>query len=163
MVPGTGTFAQNDLRDALYASKVASYTQGFDLLRTASEARGYGTDLAEVARIWTAGCIIRARFLDEVRQALLRDPSLEFLAFAPFFAEALRVREPAWRRVVTAATAAGHPIPGLSSSLAWFDTLRTARGSASLIQAQRDFFGAHTYDRIDNPGQVVHTLWSADV
>ncbi len=161
-VPDSGTFALDDLQDALFASKIASYTQGFDLLRAASEVQGYGTDLSEVARIWTAGCIIRARFLIEVRRAFQQSPPPELLAFAPFFAEALRIREPAWRRVVVAATAAGHPIPGLSASLAWFDTLRTARGSASLIQAQRDFFGAHTYERADNPGHAVHTLWTAN-
>lgn len=151
-----------DLRDALYASKIASYTQGFELLRSASSTYGYGTDLSEVARIWTGGCIIRARFLDHVRQAFRQDPVPELLAFAPFFVEELRRREPAWRRVVAAATAAGHPIPGLGASLAWFDTLRTARGSAALIQAQRDFFGAHTFERSDRPGEAIHAQWPED-
>jgi 6-phosphogluconate dehydrogenase len=153
------TLALDDLRDALYAAKIASYTQGFDLLRAASETHGFGTNLSEMARIWTAGCIIRARFLEDVRKAFLRVPAPDLLAFAPFFAEELRRREPAWRRVVSAAVAAGLPVPGLSASLAWFDTLRTARGSASMIQAQRDFFGAHTYERFDRPGVAVHTQW----
>jgi 6-phosphogluconate dehydrogenase len=156
---GLGLIAVDDLRDALYAAKIASYTQGFDLLRRASLSRAYGTDLAEMARIWTAGCIIRARFLEDVRQAFTRRPEPELLAFTPFFAEELKRREPAWRRVVAAATLAGLPIPGLSASLAWFDTLRTTPGSAGLIQAQRDFFGAHTYRRSDQPGTPVHTLW----
>ncbi len=147
------------LRDALYAAKTASYAQGFDLLRRASDVRGYGTPLADMARIWTAGCIIRARFLEEVAKAFTADPAPDLLAFAPFFAEALRQREGAWREVVAAASLAGIPIPGLSASLAWFDSLRTCPGSASLIQAQRDFFGSHTYERRDRPGHPVHTAW----
>ena len=147
----------DDLRDALYASKIASYTQGFAMLQAASAERGYGTDMSEVARIWTAGCIIRARFLDRVQKAFATKPSL--LALAPEFVEDLRKRTPGWRRVVTAATASGLPIPGLSASLAWFDTLSTARGNANVIQAQRDYFGSHTYERADAPGVSVHTEW----
>jgi 6-phosphogluconate dehydrogenase len=149
----------DDLRDALYASKIASYTQGFQMLSRASEERGYGTDLGEVARIWTAGCIIRARFLDRVRAAFTRKPEPELLALAPEFVEDLRRRLPAWRRVVTAALAAGIPVQGLATSLAWYDTLVTARGSASVIQAQRDYFGSHTYERLEAPGAFVHTDW----
>jgi 6-phosphogluconate dehydrogenase len=149
----------NDLRDALYASKIASYTQGFAMLAKGSAQRGYQTDLAEIARIWTSGCIIRARFLQHVREAFAQKPAPELLALAPAFAADLAKREPGWRRVVAAATAAGLPIPGLAASLAWFDTLRTARGSAALIQAQRDYFGSHTYERLDRPGQAIHTEW----
>ncbi len=149
----------DDLRDALYASKIASYTQGFQMLARASEERGYGTDLGEVARIWTAGCIIRARFLDRVRAAFARTPAPELLALAPEFVEDLGRRLPAWRRVVGAALAAGIPVPGLAASLAWYDTLVTARGSAAVIQAQRDYFGSHTYERSDAPGVAVHTDW----
>ena len=149
----------DDLSDALYASKIASYTQGFQMLSRASEERGYGTDLSEVARIWTAGCIIRARFLDRVRAAFARTPAPELLALAPEFVEDLGRRLPAWRRVVTASLAAGIPVPGLAASLAWYDTLVTARGSASVIQAQRDYFGSHTYERLDAPGVSVHTDW----
>jgi len=161
---GFGDLGPEDLRDALYASKIASYTQGFDLLRRASDVHHFGTSLAEVARIWTAGCIIRARFLDDVVRAFSRngpaqDGGPELLVFAPFFAQALALRVPAWRKVVAAAALAGLPIPGLAASLAWFDTLRTSPGSASLIQAQRDYFGAHTYERLDHPGQAVHTSW----
>ncbi|MCA9650738.1 MAG: NADP-dependent phosphogluconate dehydrogenase [Myxococcales bacterium] len=152
--------SEDDLEAALYAAKLMSYTQGFDLLRTASRERGYETDLAEVARIWKAGCIIRARFLDRVHAAYRRDPSLPLLCLDPGFADELRAALPAWRRVVAAATAAGHPVPALSASLAWFDTMRQARGSAALIQAQRDYFGAHTYRRVDAPDEIVHTEWS---
>ncbi|MCP3917684.1 MAG: NADP-dependent phosphogluconate dehydrogenase [bacterium] len=146
-----------DLEEALYASKIASYTQGFALLAAANEAHGYGTDFAEVARIWTAGCIIRARLLERVMDAFRSDPPPDLLAFA--FTEELSARLPAWRRVVSAAAAAGIPAPGLTASLTWFDTLTTARGSANLIQAQRDYFGSHTYERVDRPGEKVHTEW----
>ena len=149
----------NDVRDALYASKIASYAQGFALLAAASQSRGYGTDLAEVARGWTGGCIIRAALLERIMEAFRADPALDMLALTPFFAEALRRREAAWRRVIVAAARVGLPTPSLSASLAWFDTLRTARGSANVIQAQRDYFGSHTYERLDKPGIAVHTEW----
>ncbi|PKN56002.1 MAG: phosphogluconate dehydrogenase (NADP(+)-dependent, decarboxylating) [Deltaproteobacteria bacterium HGW-Deltaproteobacteria-14] len=148
-----------DLADALYASKIASYTQGFAMLSVASATRDYGVDLAEVARIWTAGCIIRARFLGRVAEAFRGDPAPALLALAPDFAAELKRRVPAWRRVVAAATEAGVAVPGLAASLTWFDTLTTARGSANLIQAQRDYFGSHTYERLDAPGTFVHTDW----
>ncbi len=150
--------AVDDLRDALYAAKIASYTQGFALLAAGSEEHGYGTDRAEIARIWKAGCIIRARFLDRVREAFRAEPD-GFLALAPHFRDELAARLPGWRRVVAAATATGLPIPALAASLTWFDTLTTASGSASLIQAQRDYFGSHTYERVDAPGEFVHTDW----
>lgn len=149
----------DELEAALYAAKLMSYTQGFDLLRTASKERRYETDLAEIARIWKAGCIIRARFLDRVHAAYRADPELSLLCLDPSFAEELRAALPAWRKVVAAATITGHPVPALSASLGWFDTMRQGRGTAALIQAQRDFFGAHTYRRVDAPGEVVHTEW----
>ncbi|MEM9456549.1 MAG: NADP-dependent phosphogluconate dehydrogenase [Myxococcota bacterium] len=149
-----------DLEAALYAAKLMSYTQGFDLLRTASHERDYQTDLAEVARIWKAGCIIRARFLDRVHAAYQGDPELPLLCLDPGFAQELQAALPAWRKVVAAATAAGHPIPALTASLGWFDTMRQARGTAALIQAQRDFFGAHTYRRVEAPDEAVHTEWT---
>ena len=148
----------NDLADALYASKIASYTQGFALLQAASDAFGYGTNLSEVARIWTAGCIIRAAFLKRVMAAFSGGKS-ELLALTPDFSADLARRLPAWRRVVAGAAKAGLAVPGLAVSLSWYDTLTTARGSASVIQAQRDYFGSHTYERIDNPGVAVHTEW----
>jgi 6-phosphogluconate dehydrogenase len=150
----------DDLGAALYAAKIASYTQGFDLLARASEARDYGTDLAEVARIWKAGCIIRARFLDRVREAFA-DGAPSLLALAPDFQRDLAARLPAWRRVVREAVRVGIAVPGLAASLSWFDTLTTARGSANLIQAQRDYFGSHTYERIDRPGTKLHTDWKS--
>jgi 6-phosphogluconate dehydrogenase len=149
----------DDLRDALYAAKIASYTQGFALLQAASQAYNYGTDLGEVARIWTGGCIIRAVFLERIRAAFAAEPRPELLVLAPDFAADVARRLPGWRRVVSAAAAVGHPIPGLAASLAWFDTLTKARGSAAVIQAQRDYFGSHTYERTDNPGVFVHTEW----
>ena len=150
----------DDLESALYAAKLMSYTQGFDLLRTASRERGYETSLAEVARIWTAGCIIRASFLDRVHAAYSRDPDLPLLCLDSGFAADLQARLPAWRRVVSAAVQAGIPVPALSASLAWFDSIRLAEGSARLIQAQRDLFGAHTFRRTDAPDTPVHVQWS---
>ena len=158
-----------DVRAALYAAKIASYSQGFDLLESASQAYGYGTPLSEVARIWKSGCIIRARFLDDVRVAFSEASAPahqkeggedRLLALAPGFRDELETRLPAWRRVVAAAAQAGLPVPGLSASLAWFDSITRARGSASLIQAQRDYFGSHTYERRDAPGRSVHTDWA---
>jgi 6-phosphogluconate dehydrogenase len=151
----------DELEAALYAAKLMSYAQGFDLMRTASRERGYQTDLAEVARIWKAGCIIRARFLDRVHAAYGADPELPLLCLDPGFAEELRAALPAWRKVVAAATACGHPVPALAASLGWFDTMRQGRGTAALIQAQRDYFGAHTYRRVEAPDAVVHTEWDA--
>ncbi len=148
-----------DLEEALYAAKLMSYTQGFAMLRAGSQARGYGTDLSAVARIWKAGCIIRAAFLDDVYAAFQRDPQLPLLMLDAQFAVALRPRLAAWRRVVARSVEAGIAIPALSASLAYFDTLIRARGSASIIQAQRDWFGAHTYRRIDAPDTPVHTDW----
>jgi len=149
----------DDLRNALYASKIASYTQGFQLLEAASQEFDYGTDLGEIARIWTAGCIIRARFLDSITTAFGAEPRPELLALAPGFIGDLQRRVASWRRVVSAATAAGYPVPGYAASLSWFDTLTTARGSANVIQAQRDYFGSHTYRRLDAPDTPVHTEW----
>jgi 6-phosphogluconate dehydrogenase len=154
----------DDLRSALYAAKVASYSQGFDLLARASAEYDYGTDLSEIARIWKAGCIIRAQFLDRVRDAFVAEsnaPSL--LALAPGFQNELAERVSSWRKVVAAATRVGLPVPGLAASLAWFDTLGRAHGSANLIQAQRDYFGSHTYERIEAPGEFVHTDWAGAV
>ena len=161
--------SSKDIRAALYAAKIASYSQGFDLLATASEDRDYGTKLADVARIWKAGCIIRAGFLDRVSAAFgeadgggdSNRARVDLLALAPSFRAELAARIPSWRRVVAAAFHAGIPVPGLAASLAWFDTLTTARGSTNLIQAQRDYFGSHTYERVESEGVFQHTDWSA--
>ena len=151
----------DDLEAALYASKIMSYTQGFALLAEASRARGYRTDPSAIARIWKAGCIIRAAFLDRVHQAFAARPGLPLLVLDPSFAAEIEAALPRWRRVVAAAASAGIPTPALSASLGYFDTLTRARGTAALIQAQRDWFGAHTYRRIDDPDTPVHTDWSS--
>ena len=148
-----------DIRAALFAAKIASYTQGFAMLKAASEERKYGSNFGEISRIWKEGCIIRAQFLDRVRDAFSENPELELLALAPSFRKELEKRMPAFRRVVSSAMSAGLAIPGLSASLSYFDTLTTARGSANLIQAQRDYFGSHTYERLDTPGVSIHTDW----
>ncbi len=149
----------DEIRAALYAAKIASYTQGFAMLRAASEERNYGCNFGEISRIWKEGCIIRAQFLDGVREAFAENEGLELLALAPSFRKELETRMPAFRKVVSSALSAGLAIPGLSASLSYFDTLTTARGSANLIQAQRDYFGSHTYERLDEPGVSVHTEW----
>lgn len=146
------------LRRAVYLGMIAAFAQGMHLLQAASEERGYGLNLAEVARIWKGGCIIRARLLDPIRQAFLARPDLPNLLLAEQFVGLVNADLPALRRVVTEAVAAGIPVPALGASLAYIDTWRTERLPANLTQAQRDYFGAHTYERIDEPGYH-HTEW----
>ena len=149
-----------DLEQALYAAKIVSYAQGYGLLRGAAQERGWSIDPAGTARIWRGGCIIRSRFLNDIMAAYEAEPDLEHLLFAPFFAEAITVALPAWRRVVAAGARWGVALPALSAGLAYYDGLRTANGPANLIQAQRDYFGAHTYERVDRPrGAFFHTDW----
>ncbi len=150
----------NDLRAALHAARIAAYAQGFALISSGSAAHGYATNLAEVARIWRGGCIIRARLLDTIRSALAGS-SAALLVLAPPLREEIALRIPAWRRVVAASLIAGFPVPALAASLGWMDTLTTAHGSADLIQAQRDWFGSHGYERRGQPGNTVHSDWSA--
>ncbi|WP_053384067.1 NADP-dependent phosphogluconate dehydrogenase [Leucobacter celer] len=150
-----------DVRQALYASKIVAYSQGFDEIRAGAAEYDWSIDLGSVARIWRAGCIIRAQFLNRIADAYAEQPELPLLMAAPYFAEALGRGQEAWRRVVTHATRAGIPAPAFSSSLAYYDGLRAERLPAALVQGQRDFFGAHTYRRIDRPGSF-HTLWSGD-
>ena len=148
------------IHDALYASKVISYAQGLDLMRTMGAKKGWDLDLGAIASIWRGGCIIRARFLNRITEAYRDDPTLEHLALAPFFRDVLNTSQAAWRDVVAGAVHAGIPVPAFSASLAYFDSLRSARLPANLLQAQRDFFGAHTYERTDRPeGQFFHTAW----
>ena len=148
------------IHDALYASKIVSYAQGMDLMRTMSDKKQWALDLAAIAGIWRGGCIIRARFLNHISAAYRADPALGNLMLAPFFQQVLNRSQLAWRQVVALAVGAGVPVPAFSASLAYYDSLRTARLSANLLQAQRDFFGAHTYERIDRPaGQWFHTDW----
>src|SRR5688572_7541336 len=146
-------------RQALYAAKITSYAQGMALLRLASHEYKYDIDLAEVAKIWRAGCIIRAALLSDVRAAFNRNPGLVNLMLDERFAKALASGQQALRDVVQAAVAAGIPVPALGSSLAYYDSYRSARLPANLTQGQRDFFGAHTYRRVDRDG-VFHTDWT---
>jgi 6-phosphogluconate dehydrogenase len=148
------------LHDALYASKIISYAQGFDLLRSASEQRGWALDLGAVAGIWRGGCIIRAAFLNRIAEAYASATPPANLLLAPGFAQALANTQAAWREVIATAVRAGVAVPAMSAALAYYDSYRTARGPANLLQAQRDFFGAHTYERVDRPaGQAFHTEW----
>ncbi|GAB4834502.1 hypothetical protein Ancab_032759 [Ancistrocladus abbreviatus] len=149
----------DDVRQALYASKICSYAQGMNLLRAKSIEKGWNLNLGELARIWKGGCIIRAVFLDRIKQAYKRNPNLASLIVDPDFAREMVHRQAAWRRVVGLAISAGISTPGMSASLAYFDTYRRARLPANLVQAQRDYFGAHTYERIDRPGSF-HAEWS---
>jgi 6-phosphogluconate dehydrogenase len=148
------------VRRALYASKIVSYTQGFDLMRTMGERKQWGLDLGAIASIWRGGCIIRARFLGHITEAYRAEPTLANLMLAPFFRDAMNAAQSDWREVVAVAVRAGLPTPAMSASLAYYDAYRSARVPANLLQAQRDFFGAHTYERIDRPaGATFHTDW----
>ncbi|HQK93701.1 MAG TPA: NADP-dependent phosphogluconate dehydrogenase [Armatimonadota bacterium] len=147
-----------DVRAALYAAKICSYAQGFALLSAASSEFGYHMPLAELARIWKAGCIIRAQFLDRVREAYQAQPQLPNLLISPSFREEVASRASRWRRVIAQAVACGIPVPAMSASMAYFDGYTSSRLPANLLQAQRDYFGAHTYERIDAEG-VFHTRW----
>ncbi|KAJ6402607.1 hypothetical protein OIU84_014667 [Salix udensis] len=148
----------DDVRQALYASKICSYAQGMNLIRAKSIEKGWDLKLGELARIWKGGCIIRAVFLDRMKRAYDRNPDLANLLVDPEFAKEIIERQSAWRRVVCLAINSGISTPGMSSSLAYFDTYRRARLPANLVQAQRDYFGAHTYERVDVEGSF-HTEW----
>lgn len=150
-----------DVRLALYASKIVAYSQGFDIIRAGAAQYGWTIDLGAVSKIWRAGCIIRAQFLNRIADAYGENPGLEVLLTAPFFVDALGRAQDSWRRIVARTAEAGIPSPAFASSLAYYDGLRADRLPASLIQGQRDFFGAHTYRRIDKDG-TFHTLWSGD-
>jgi 6-phosphogluconate dehydrogenase len=151
----------DDVRRALYASKIVAYAQGFDQIAAGSDQYGWGIDLGAMATIWRGGCIIRARFLDRIRAAYDADQHLSTLLVDPSFTEALDDAQDAWRTVVATAAALGVPTPGFSSALAYYDALRRDRLPAALLQGLRDYFGAHTYQRVDRPG-TFHTLWSED-
>jgi len=151
----------DDVRKALYASKVVAYAQGYDQMAAASAEYGWNIDLGSTATIWRGGCIIRARFLDRIREAYANDPNLPSLLVDPYFRDAVADGQDAWRRVVAHAAQAGIPTPAFSSSLAYYDGLRSTRLPAALIQGLRDFFGAHTYRRVDREGSF-HTMWGAD-
>ena len=158
--PGDAALAE-DLEHALYASKIVSYAQGFAQMAAAADDEGWDIKLGEMATIWRGGCIIRARFLDRIREAYDAEPELSNLMLADFFQQALAQAQDPWRRVVARAAELGIPTPAFSSSLAYYDGYRRARGPASLIQGLRDLFGAHTYHRVDREG-TFHIDWSGD-
>ncbi|OMC08260.1 phosphogluconate dehydrogenase (NADP(+)-dependent, decarboxylating) [Mycolicibacter heraklionensis] len=150
-----------DVRQALYASKIVAYAQGFNQIQAGSAEYGWNVTPGDLATIWRGGCIIRAKFLNRIKEAFDTDPDLVSLLAAPYFRSAVEAAIDSWRRVVTTAVSLGIPAPGFSSALAYYDGLRTERLPAALTQAQRDFFGAHSYGRVDAQGKF-HTLWSAD-
>ena len=151
----------DDLEHALFASKIVAYAQGFEHLAAGSKEFGWSLDLGALATIWRGGCIIRARFLDRIKDAYAASPAPDNLMLAPFFRDTLAAAQPAWRRVVKTAVDHGVPIPAFASSLAYYDGYRRARGPANLIQGLRDYFGAHTYHRVDREG-TFHTRWAQD-
>ncbi|WP_245861614.1 NADP-dependent phosphogluconate dehydrogenase [Compostimonas suwonensis] len=152
---------EDDVRAALYASKVVAYSQGFDEIIAGAAKYGWEIDKGAVAKIWRAGCIIRARFLNRIVDAYANNPGITTLLEDPYFAKAVADGEAAWRRIVSTAALSGVPIPGFGAALSYYDSLASKRLPAALVQGQRDFFGAHTYKRVDKPG-VFHTLWSDD-
>jgi len=149
----------SDVRDALYASKICSYAQGMNIIRAKSAMKGWNINMAELSRIWKGGCIIRAVFLDLIKDAYVRDPNLSNMLVDPFFGGELARLDGAWRRVVCHAVTAGLACPGFTASLGYYDTYRRERVPANLVQAQRDYFGSHTYERTDMEGWH-HTVWS---
>ncbi len=149
------------VRDALYASKVVAYAQGYEQMAAAAAEYGWKLDLGAISTIWRGGCIIRARFLDRIKDAYAAEPRLVNLLLAPYFRDAVAEAQDAWRRVVTVAVEIGVPVPAFSSSLAYYDGYRRERGPANLIQGLRDYFGAHTYRRLDREGSF-HTRWAQD-
>ena len=155
---GDRTRLVNAVRDALYASKIVSYAQGMELLHAASSEYNWNLNLSDIATVWRGGCIIRAKFLNRIVEAYRRDPALHNLLLDRYFTKIIRKMQRNWRVAVSTAIKHGVAVPAFSASLAYFDSYRQARLPANLLQAQRDFFGAHTYERIDKPG-VFHTEW----
>jgi 6-phosphogluconate dehydrogenase len=147
-----------DVRLALYASKISSYAQGFVQLDAAARELGWKLNNGQIALLWRGGCIIRARFLEDIKKAFDKTPGLENLLLDDFFRKAVSDAQPSWRRVVATAVELGLPVPGFSSALSYYDAYRRDRLPANLLQAQRDYFGAHTYQRVDKPG-TFHTDW----
>lgn len=151
----------DDLRKALYASKIVSYAQGYQLMRAAAKEYGWNLNYGGIALVWRGGCIIRSVFLGEIKKAFDKNPNLENLLLDPFFNRAVSKAQASWRRVVTTAVRMGIPIPTIGSALAFYDGYRHERLPANLLQAQRDYFGAHTYERVDKPrGEFYHTNWT---
>lgn len=149
------------IRKALYASKICSYAQGFQMLRAASQEYNWHLNFGRIALLWRGGCIIRAQFLDKIKKAYDEEPGLPNLLLDPYFKASIDANQDAWRKIVAGAVESGIPIPVFSSSLAYYDSYRTSRLPANLLQAQRDYFGAHTYERVDKPrGTFFHHEWN---
>ncbi|MBD2291050.1 decarboxylating NADP(+)-dependent phosphogluconate dehydrogenase [Microcystis wesenbergii FACHB-1317] len=162
--PGDAALFVNKVGDALYCSKMCSYAQGMALIAKASQEFNYNISLPESARIWKGGCIIRAGFLDKIRKAFAENPGLPNLLLAPEFKQSILDRQEAWREVLVLANKLGIPVPAFSSSLDYFDSYRRANLPQNLTQAQRDYFGAHTYERTDKPrGEFFHTEWMTEL
>ncbi|HVW41866.1 MAG TPA: NADP-dependent phosphogluconate dehydrogenase, partial [Amycolatopsis sp.] len=159
-ISDAGTFA-DDVERALYASKIVAYAQGFNQIQAGGAEYGWDIDLGAVARIWRGGCIIRAKFLDDVTAAYAAEPGLPTLLTSGDFRKAVEDAQDAWRSVVSAAVRLGIPTPGFATALAYYDGLRADRLPAALVQGQRDFFGAHTYRRVDREGSF-HTAWATE-
>jgi 6-phosphogluconate dehydrogenase len=157
-VSGDRTQFIDETREALYASKICSYAQGFVQMEAAAKEHKWPLEYGNIALLWRGGCIIRARFLDRIKEAFDADKHLENLLLAPYFTAAVEKAQPAWRRVVCAAVESGIAVPAFATALAYYDGYRQARLPANLLQAQRDYFGAHTYQRVDKPG-VFHSDW----
>src|SRR3990172_7436298 len=158
---GDRTAFIDDLEQSLYAAKIVSYTQGYMLMRTVSHELGWNLAYGNIALMWRGGCIIRAAFLDDIKAAFEKQPDLDNLLLDSTFTKRIQRAAPAWRRVVAAAVSAGLPVPAMSSALAFLDGYRREPLPANLLQAQRDYFGAHTYERIDRPrGEFLHTNWT---
>ena len=157
------SLSMQDLEDALYASKIISYAQGFMLMRQSAQTHGWKLNFGEIASIWREGCIIRSVFLGRIKEAFDADPNLENLLLAPYFVQTIRHALSGWRRAAASAQLHGIAIPCISSALAFFDGFTSERLPANLLQAQRDYFGAHTYERIDRPaGEYFHTNWTGE-
>jgi 6-phosphogluconate dehydrogenase len=150
-----------DVRRAMYASKIVSYAQGYMLMREAAQENRWNLNYGGIALMWRGGCIIRSRFLGKIRDAFARTPDLKNLLVDDFFHEVIDENQPSWRRVVARAAEMGVPVPAMSSALAFFDGYRHGWLPANLVQAQRDYFGAHTYERVDRPrGEFFHFNWT---
>jgi len=151
----------DDIREALYASKIVSYTQGYMLMRAAAAEYGWNLNYGGIALMWRGGCIIRSAFLGKIKDAFDTHPELSNLLLNSYFKEQVDAAQAAWRRVVAQAVGLGIPVPAMSSALAFYDGYRSERLPANLLQAQRDYFGAHTYERVDRPrGEFFHTNWT---
>ncbi|MCX6914392.1 MAG: decarboxylating NADP(+)-dependent phosphogluconate dehydrogenase [Verrucomicrobia bacterium] len=161
MIKGDQKTLIEDIRRALYASKIVSYTQGYMLMRAAAKEHKWNLNYGGIALMWRGGCIIRSVFLGKIKEAFDKEPQLSNLLLAPFFRKAIKDSQRSWRKVVALAARKGIPVPAFSTALAFYDSYRSERLPANLLQAQRDYFGAHSYERVDQPrGQFFHTNWT---